>query len=288
MSNAETNDNTYLNDTESVAEMVRLIDQDRTVTQVMGGLLPENPDFAGIVQVLDIACGPGGWVQEVAFAHPDVEVTGFDISKAMIDFARQQARVQGLSNAHFEVMDATKPLAFRDNTFDLVNARTIAGFMPQASWPAFIKECLRVTRPGGSIRLTETDAWGVTNSLAFETLSNLCYQALKRAKQGFSPDGRSFGITPVMRRLLHDAGGEELLIQEHAHVLNFSCGTPAYQSMFRNLQAFFLLVQPFLLKTKVTTAAEIEALYQQMLIDMLADDFCGVIYFLTVWAQKPL
>ena len=91
-----------------------------------------------------------------------------------------------------------------------------------------------------------------------------------------------------MRQLLRDAGGKALLIQERAHVLNFSTDAPAHQSMFRNLQAFFLLVQPFLLKTKVTTEAEIEALYQQMLIDMLADDFCGVIYFLTAFAQKPL
>ena len=188
MSNAETNGNTYLNDAESAAEMARLIDQDRAVTEVMGGLLPENPDFAGITQVLDIACGPGSWVQEVAFAHPDIEVIGFDISKTMIEYARQMAQVRGLSNAQFKVMDATKPLAFPDNSFDLVNARTIAGFMPQASWPALIKECLRVTRPGGSIRLTETDAWGVTNSLAFETLSWLCYLACEASKvRAFRP-----------------------------------------------------------------------------------------------------
>ena len=147
MSNAETDGNTYLNDAESASEMVRLIEQDRAVTEAMGGLLPENPDFAGITQVLDIACGPGGWVQEVAFAHPDIEVIGCDISKTMIEYARQMAQVQGLSNAQFEVMDATKPLAFPDNSFDLVNARTIAGFMPQASWLSLIKECLRVTNP---------------------------------------------------------------------------------------------------------------------------------------------
>ena len=288
MSNTETNENTYLNDAESAAEMARLIDQDRTVTEVMGGLLPENPNFAGITQVLDIACGPGGWVQEVAFAHPEVEVIGFDISKTMIEYARQMAQVRGLSNAQFKVMDATKPIAFPNDSFDLVNARTIAGFMPQASWPTFVKECLRVTKPGGSVRLTETDAWGVTNSLAFEALSNLCYLAVKQAKQGFSPDGHSFGITPVLRQLLRDAGGRALQIQERAHVLNFSTDAPAHQSMFRNLQAFFLLVQPFLLKTEVATAAKIESLYQQMLMDMLADEFCGVIYFLTAYAQKPV
>ena len=37
----ESDVNSYINDPESGAEMARLLDQDRTVTNAMGGLLPE-------------------------------------------------------------------------------------------------------------------------------------------------------------------------------------------------------------------------------------------------------
>src|SRR5262249_38106407 len=79
---------------DSHAEMVQLIDSDRYFTKSMGGLLPEQPDsvLSGIHDVLDIACGPGGWVLGLAEAFPDMQVTGLDISQGMIDYARVLAR----------------------------------------------------------------------------------------------------------------------------------------------------------------------------------------------------
>ena len=103
--------NVYISDPESGAEMARLIDQDRLVTKGMGGLFPERSnDFSGIHRVLDGACGPGGWALEIAFKYPEIEVVGFDVSQAMIDYANAQARVQGLENASFQVMNSAKTI----------------------------------------------------------------------------------------------------------------------------------------------------------------------------------
>ncbi|MBV9689977.1 MAG: class I SAM-dependent methyltransferase [Ktedonobacteraceae bacterium] len=100
-------ENVYFNDPESGAEMARLIDQDRLITQCMGGALPEQANgFSGIDRMLDIGCGPGGWLLDIAFEHPEIEVVGIDISRAMTDYARGRAEVQGLSNASFHAMDA--------------------------------------------------------------------------------------------------------------------------------------------------------------------------------------
>ena len=82
---------------------------------------------------------------------------GFDISEQMIAYATEQAKELGLDNAHFHVMDIQLPLDFPDASFDLVNARTIAGVLLQATWPKFVQEAARIVRPGGVIRLTETD-----------------------------------------------------------------------------------------------------------------------------------
>src|SRR5215472_6378408 len=108
-----------------------------------------------------------------------MEVVGIDISQTMISYARTQAQVQRLDNAHFQVMDATKPLDFPDLSFDLVNARLI-GFFPKAVWPSLLQECVRITLPGGIIRLTEIEmgVCGITDSTAVEQLNALVTRAL--------------------------------------------------------------------------------------------------------------
>jgi ubiquinone/menaquinone biosynthesis C-methylase UbiE len=284
--------NTYLNDPESGGEMARLLDQDRTLTAAMGGLLPERDDIEQMRDVLDVACGPGGWVQELAFSYPHLEVTGIDISKAMIEYAQMQSRTRHLENATFVIMDATMPLDFMDNSFDLVNARTIAGFMKKRAWPDVIGECVRVLRPGGVLRMTETDLWGTTNSPAFSTLLDLSYQAIWLDEHSFDASRHSFGITSLLERFQREAGLED--IDHRAHAVNFSSGAPAYQAMYNNFQVFFKLIQPFMLRIRDTFAdsgippqEELDRLYMQMLQEMIEPDFAGIFYLLTVWGRRP-
>lgn len=60
------NESTYVIDAENAAEMARLTRQDRLITKTMGGLFTEHSDLSGGHDVLDVACGPGGWVLDVA------------------------------------------------------------------------------------------------------------------------------------------------------------------------------------------------------------------------------
>ena len=71
-------ENTYVADSNDDVEIARLIQQDRFITHSMGGLFPEHADLSGIHTILDIACGPGGWVLQVAQEYPEIEVTGVD------------------------------------------------------------------------------------------------------------------------------------------------------------------------------------------------------------------
>src|SRR5207237_9554655 len=132
------------------------------------GLLSERDDIAGIHDILDIACGPGAWVLEVAYSYPHIHVVGGDISRTMINYARTQASVQGLTNADFYVMDVLKRLDFPDNSFDLVTARFLVGFMPQKACPSILQECRRILRPGGVLRVRDFCERGSTNSPRFE------------------------------------------------------------------------------------------------------------------------
>jgi ubiquinone/menaquinone biosynthesis C-methylase UbiE len=285
-------DNTYLNDPESGGEMARLLDQDHMLTMSMGGLLPELSGIEAFQRVLDIACGPGGWPQEFAFSYPESEVVGIDISRAMIAYARMQASTRQLANAQFKEMDVTKPLAFPDADFDLVNARTLEGFMLTSDWPKLLQECVRILRPGGVLRVVETDLWGQTNSPAYELMEGIVVRAAALSGHSFDPSGKTYGVTPVLEGLFTQAGIEG--IRKKAYTVTFSAGSMAYNAMYQNCRFFFKLVQPFLLRTRDTfpeagipAQEELDRIYEQVLIEMLAEDFEGVLPLLTVWGTKP-
>ena len=277
-------ENTYVIDTESAAEMGRLLDQDKLLTDSMGGLFSELPTLDGIHDVLDIACGPGGWVHDVAYAHPSMQVTGFDISKTMIEYAQAFAQVRKLHNAHFRILDATQRLDFGDESFDLVNARFLFGFMRPAHWPALLQECWRITRPGGILRLTECE-FPTTNSPAFEELSGLFMRALYVAGQSFSVDGRTLGITPVLGRLLLNTGYRDL--REKAHVLHASAGMEAHTSFYHNFEFAYKLAEPFLIKLELVTPEAFSEIYDQAMTEMQSDDFCATWFYITVTGSKP-
>ena len=271
--------NVYFNDPESGAEMARLLDQDRLITKGMGGLFPERGnDFSGIHRVLDAACGPGGWAMELAFTHPEIEVVGFDVSQAMIDYAR----AQGLSNASFHVMNLLKPLDFPDNSFDLVNVRFI-NFLPAAAWTPLTQELGRITRRRGFIRLTESEWWYFSTSPALENLNALIIRALK-IQGSFSQTGRFTGILPILGGLLLDAGCVNIKLVSHA--IDFSAGTEAYEGFRRDAAVVFKLFQPFIIRMGVATQEDLDRLYDQMLIDMLQEDFRGLMLPLTAWGEK--
>ncbi len=276
-------DNVYFNDPENVAEMARLLGQDRLITKGMGGLFSERFDLSGIHRILDLACGPGGWALEVAFTYPKIEVVGVDVSRAMIDYANAQVRVQGLDNASFQVMDIQKPLDFPDGSFDLVNARFI-NFLPAAAWPRLMQELRRITRLGGVIRLTESEWWYFTNSPALENLNAMIIRALKLQGESFSQSGRFTGVLPMLGRFLLDAGCVN--VNYRSHVIDYSYGTEAYEGFRHDAAIVFKLFQPFIVRMGVATQEEVNQLYEQMQLEMMKDDFRGLMLPLTAWGER--
>ncbi len=276
-------DNTYFLG-HTATEMVRLTDQDRLFTIDMGGLLPELSELTGIKRVLDVACGPGGWALDLAQKFQHLQVQGIDVDPGMIDYATAQAKAGGLDNATFRVMNALEPLDFPDNTFDLVNARFLAGFVPRDRWFQVIMEMRRILRPGGIIRWTEQE-WTGTSSRSFEQAEAYTFQAARRAGQLLAVDERHLGITPLMRRFLSDAGF--MNVREVAHALDFSAGTGVQRAFAQDLWMGTVLLQPFQLALGVATQQDLDALQQHMQEELLADDFYGVFFFLTDLGTKP-
>ncbi len=276
--------NSYFIDIESGAETARLIEQDRLMTEAMGGIFPEQPDLTDVAKVLDLACGPGGWALEVAFQHQDMDVLGVDLNETMVKYARALAKVQQLRNVQFEVMDVKQPLTFEDNSFDLVNARLIASFMDRTSWLALIAECKRILRPGGILRLSELE-FTVSSSAALQRFTSALYQALSRQGRTFSVDGRSEGIIHMLSKLLRDAGFEE--IGNRAFHLDASYGMPMNYSACKDAEVAIALLKPFLLRAGTINEAEYDDLYNQLLAEMASTEFTCINLGMTTWGKKP-
>jgi len=277
----------YIFNQESAAEKARLLLQDRLMNIAVGGLIPElkEEDLHTVHSILDIGCGPGGWALDVAKNYEHMHVVGIDNSKTMIAHAHEEERLHGLKNIEFREMDVLQPLSFPDSTFDLINIRNAVGYVSKSDWPKLLKECYRITKAGGILRLTEGDTMGLTNSPAYEEHHCLGTQAMRVFGYGFSPDGYTLCITPMLSWLLKEAGYTENIGMK-SHFFDFSYGTPLYSGQRQNIEIVFEAARPLLIQAGVCTQEKIENLYSQVLEQIRKEDFRAMGYLLTAWGKK--
>jgi ubiquinone/menaquinone biosynthesis C-methylase UbiE len=275
---------TYVFNPESPTEMARLLNQGRMLTQSMGGPFSGLSDTSSLHNILDLGCGPGEWVLDVAVALPQARVKGVDISRIMIDYANASAQTQQIPNASFRIMDISGPLDFPDASFDLVNARALFAVLKRDNWPAFLKECWRVLRPGGFLRLTEPLDVGHTSSAAVNQLGSLCTQAITRAGYGFAPDGTFFGVTHLMAHWLRVQGYQRIHTQ--ANPLDFSAHADAWANQYHNIEVLYYQLKPLIVRLGLIADFAFDRLRQQALADMQREDFFALGFSLTVVGQK--
>lgn len=96
--------------------------------------------------VLDVACGPG--LVACAFARVARQVTGIDLTPAMIERAEALATANGCTNVRFQVGDVL-PLPFAAATFSIVVSRFAFHHFQDPA--AVLAEMQRVCRPGGRV-----------------------------------------------------------------------------------------------------------------------------------------
>ncbi len=264
-------------------ELTRLQIQDQMLTAGMGGVLPEQPDPTRFQRVLDVGCGTGGWLIEAAKTYPAMSLlVGADVSSRMVEYARTQAEAQQVSDrVQFATMDALRMLEFPTDNFDLVNQRLGQSYLRTWDWPKLLHEFQRVTRPGGVIRVTESDI-NENTSPALTRLLEISLDAFYRAGHFFTPDGN--GVTSQLAGLLHQYGLQN--VQTRAYPLEYRAGTAQGQRFYEDMRHTFRTALPFLRKWS-RLPDDYETIYQQMLSEMQQPDFVAIWNLLTAWGNKP-
>ena len=104
-------------------------------------------------EVLNVGCGIGVGVAYIAKKY-GCRVVGVDISEKMIEWSRKRAQEEHVeARVEFRTADVLA-LPFEAGRFDAVIVESVLAFVEDK--PRAIRECLRVTRPGGYVGLNET------------------------------------------------------------------------------------------------------------------------------------
>jgi ubiquinone/menaquinone biosynthesis C-methylase UbiE len=99
-------------------------------------------DVAGL-EILDAGCGSGPLTE--ALRAKDAVVSGFDLSPAMVELARERLG----ADADVRVADLGAPLPYPDERFDLVAASLSLHYVED--WASALAELRRVLKPGGRL-----------------------------------------------------------------------------------------------------------------------------------------
>ena len=294
-------------------ELVRQFDLTRLFVEEMGGSLPRDYFIAQPgATVLDVACGAGAWVLDVAQHAPRVQVTGIDSSEQHVAFAQRRADEGTLVNAHFLTQDIhaleTGTGRWTPASFDLVNVAFIAPLLLTTDYAALMHALVRLCRPGGSVRWTEMEL-PMTNGTAFEHLMALTCHAVHTAEHTFTPPSlqacdaifaawrrekelhipavqrRHLGITPMMGGWLRQMGCRMETIPTAIEV---SSGTPAHPFFVQQVEVFGQQITPFLCAQGVIAAHGLAHLLNQVAQEIRRDDFCGLCFLLTVYGAPSV
>ena len=105
------------------------------------------------LRVLDVACGTGRTLHQLAVAHPALRLYGVDLSPAYVRLARR--RLADVAEVALAVENA-EALPFADAAFDVVTSVYLFHELPRNTRRAVAREMLRVVRPGGLVVIEDS------------------------------------------------------------------------------------------------------------------------------------
>ncbi|CAG8636302.1 uncharacterized protein OCT59_009619 [Rhizophagus irregularis] len=132
----------------------------------------EKKLIEGGCKVLDVGCGPGAWLIDLANKYEDSNFFGIDIKSVYPSEAIPE-------NLEFVEADIFNGLPFPDDEFDFVHQEVMGLIIKAIQWDFVISELVRVTKPGSFIELVEyisPEKNGPVMSELYRTHAKICLE----------------------------------------------------------------------------------------------------------------
>ncbi|WP_269539537.1 class I SAM-dependent methyltransferase [Cerasicoccus fimbriatus] len=175
-------------------------------------------DLEAGIEVLDIGCGRGMALIQLAEAFPQSHFRGYDLSLEALDFARNRAMEKGLGNVHFEVKDLTH---WREpKTFDWITA--LDAIHDQGRPDMVLANIREALKPGGRFLMQDIDASSEPNDNIGHPLGPLFYAIscmhcmTVSLAQGGMGLGAAWGVQKA-QSMLTEAGFDQVDIHRFEH-----------------------------------------------------------------------
>jgi len=131
----------------------------------------------GKKKVLDLGCGPGTQLAQIAQLNPESSFTGMDLSEEMLEDAENHRKELDLQNIKFEQGNFSNLKNIEDHSFDAVISTMALHHLPSIS---DLKNCFmeikRILKPGGAIYLTDFSRLKSLKSVLFFAYLNKQHQ----------------------------------------------------------------------------------------------------------------
>ncbi len=226
--------------------------------------------------VLDVGCGAGHWMTDMARQHSHLTLYGIDTNPALLDHARLMARYRPQDDLLFSGQDIHNlSPAFRAKAaFDLVHVRFLKEHTTWGQWVRLFKTLLSLCKVGGSVIVTEYD-YPTTNSETFAWW-------FKRLETALVMTGRTQKLPRELLELAHSCkwGNVRRVVQP----IDLAFGTDAYEVLASHIDHLFALSEPLLYARDGSLKQEQarRELLRNLFIEVAAETFQGTWSWTTI------
>ena len=249
-----------------------------------GKLYPDAIPVQTMERVLDLGCGTGEWLFDLAKQQPKLHMYGLDIDQRVLHQAIVRRNAGSMRKVELRHIDPRFPLPLPDESVDFVHMQGCSRFIAPENWPYMIAEGIRVLKPEGWMMLIELDLGNISGS-ACQALLYALRQTLENMRLALHNEAMP-GLTQHLYGMLLDASLEDVRYDLHTIDLGFKGASEARLLLSQFVQSA-LIIKPLIVQQGIYSTAEFDRLVVEAEQELYDPDLCGWAMLVSAYGRKP-